>query len=231
MVHFLNTFRLPRAVTSPGGNWNSGSSTGMMMGLNKGFVARYLMVKGALLKKEEPVLHEFMKTSSNPSGIRADTSEGDLEQIQDWEIVLSDISLFKHNMRNSPWSRLDTVFEIGVEIESQVSLQSSTFISISFRGNLPDIRSIIAWLGNIGAIIASVAYRSKDPPHFTLGHSVVIAIIYAGILPTALLALAYSRVNAYRDAQVPKGDDSAGSYSQEKRAGLGAYTPDFRYSL
>ncbi|KAF9503516.1 hypothetical protein BS47DRAFT_1322839 [Hydnum rufescens UP504] len=88
----------------------------------------------------------------------------------------------------------------------------------------------LGW-GNLGAIIASVAYRSKDAPHFTLGHSVVIGFVCAGMILTAFLALAYSRVNAYRDAQVPKGGDSVGSYSQEELAGLGDRAPDFRYSL
>ncbi|KAF9514263.1 hypothetical protein BS47DRAFT_1392542 [Hydnum rufescens UP504] len=102
------------------------------------FKAQYLVVKGALLKKGEPVLQEFTKTSSSPSGRNhllfrfyckstllrlsrdtADTSGGDLEHIQDWEIDLSDTSLFKRNALNSPLNRFDTVFEIGIEIESQ----------------------------------------------------------------------------------------------------------------
>ncbi|KAF9508046.1 hypothetical protein BS47DRAFT_1384889 [Hydnum rufescens UP504] len=123
----------PNLATSPGGNRNSGSSTGMMMGFNNVFEAQYLVVKGALLRKGEPVLHEFTKTSSSPSDsvfvarvyssdsaeIRADTSGGYLEHIHDWEIDLSDTSLFKYNVQNAAWNRFDTVFEIGVEIDSQ----------------------------------------------------------------------------------------------------------------
>jgi hypothetical protein len=46
--------------------------------------------------------------SSDSAEMRADTSGGHLEHIQDWEIDLSDISLFKRNARNSPSNRFDT---------------------------------------------------------------------------------------------------------------------------
>ncbi|KAF9503719.1 hypothetical protein BS47DRAFT_1402134 [Hydnum rufescens UP504] len=101
--------------------------------LERSFQCSGLVVKGAVLRKGEPVLQEFTKTSSSPSDsvfiarvytsdsaeIRPDTSRGDLEHIQDWEIDLSDTSLFKQNARNSPRNRFDTVFEIGIEIASQ----------------------------------------------------------------------------------------------------------------
>jgi len=121
----------PSLAISPGGNWNSTNSAGMMTSFNGVFEAHYLVVKGALLKKGEPVLQEFTKTSSSPSDsvfvakvyssnsaeIRPDTSGGDFEHIQDWEIDLSDTSLFKQNAQTR--NRFNTVFEIGIEIESQ----------------------------------------------------------------------------------------------------------------
>ncbi|KAF9511521.1 hypothetical protein BS47DRAFT_1166375 [Hydnum rufescens UP504] len=71
---------------------------------------QYLVIGGALLGKGEPVLQEFTKASSNLSDsaeILCDTSGGNLGPIQDWEIDLSDISLFKRNARNFPWNRFD----------------------------------------------------------------------------------------------------------------------------
>ncbi|KAF9505886.1 hypothetical protein BS47DRAFT_1306012 [Hydnum rufescens UP504] len=122
----------PNVAISPGGNCSSGNPAGVMMDFNKVF-EYYLVVKGALLKKGEPVLHEFTKTSSSPSDsvfvariyssdsaeVRTDTSGGDLEHLHDWEIDISHTSLFKHNAQNSPGNRFDTVFDIGIEIDSQ----------------------------------------------------------------------------------------------------------------
>jgi len=67
--------------------------------------ARYLVIGGALFGKGEPV-QEFREASSDPSDfaeIRSDTSGGNLEPIQYWEIDPSDISLFKRNARSFPW--------------------------------------------------------------------------------------------------------------------------------
>ncbi|KAF9505787.1 hypothetical protein BS47DRAFT_1306165 [Hydnum rufescens UP504] len=80
-------------------------------------------------------------------------------------------------------------------------------------------------LGNIGAIIASVSYRTKDEPHFTLGHSVVIGFTCAGIIVTFLVALILARINADRDAQALNGENSLGSYTKEELAGLGDRAP------
>ncbi|KAF9514266.1 hypothetical protein BS47DRAFT_1361793 [Hydnum rufescens UP504] len=132
----------PNLAISPGGYWNSGNPPGVTMSFN-GIFDTYLVVKGALLKKGEPVLQEFMKTSSSLSDfvfitrvytsdsaeIRADTSGGDLEYIQNWEIDLSAVSLFKQHARILLGIGLIqvgglffcVVFEIGIEIESQVA--------------------------------------------------------------------------------------------------------------
>ncbi|KAF9518068.1 hypothetical protein BS47DRAFT_1380020 [Hydnum rufescens UP504] len=86
-------------------------------------------------------------------------------------------------------------------------------------------------LGNIGTVIGSVAYRSKDEPHFTLGHSVVIGFMCMGLILTSVLAWVYSRINADREVRVLKGENSTALYSQAELEGLGDRALDFRYSL
>jgi len=84
--------------------------------------------------------------------------------------------------------------------------------------------------GNIGTVIGSVVYRSKDEPHFTLGHSVVIGFICMGLILTCVLNPVYSRINADREARLLKGELLSASYSEEELAGLGDRALDFRYS-
>ncbi|KAF9511524.1 hypothetical protein BS47DRAFT_1383408 [Hydnum rufescens UP504] len=122
----------PNQGFGPEGNWKLGNAA-EINGYNLVFKAQYLVLKGAVLKKGEPVLEEFTKTSTDPSDsvfmarlyssdseeIRPDISGDHLKHIQDWEIDLSGASLFKQNAQNSPQHGFDTVFEIGIEIESQ----------------------------------------------------------------------------------------------------------------
>jgi len=77
--------------------------------------------------------------------------------------------------------------------------------------------------------MASNFYRSKDSPHYHLGHDLEIGFISVGILAWSVLYFNYSRINKKRDEQMARGEHSG--YSPEELSMLGDRAMTFRYTL
>jgi len=113
-------------------NWKS-SNGAAINNRKEVFEVHYVVTKGSLLTKGVPVFKQFTKTSydssdsiviarlysSDSAETWSDTSGGDLAYIKDWKIDLSCSSTFQRNCRNPFRHAFDTVFEIGIEIESR----------------------------------------------------------------------------------------------------------------
>lgn len=77
--------------------------------------------------------------------------------------------------------------------------------------------------------MASNFYRSKDAPHYVLGHALELAFIGAGIIALIILVVNYHRINAKRDRQMTEGAHSG--YTPEEMSALGDRALTFRYIL
>jgi len=77
--------------------------------------------------------------------------------------------------------------------------------------------------------MASNFYRSKDAPHYRLGHSLELAFICAGLIALGVLVINYRRINAKRERQMAEGAHSG--YTPEELAALGDRAVTFRYML
>ncbi|KAF9505320.1 hypothetical protein BS47DRAFT_558685 [Hydnum rufescens UP504] len=102
--------------------------------------SRYLVTKGAVLRKGEPVLKQCRKFCEGPldytfranfySSERAERERyvngGDLTLLMSWTIVLRDIPSFRSYARHPHPEGLDIDFELGIEIDS-VSVQAVWF--------------------------------------------------------------------------------------------------------
>jgi len=93
---------------------------------------KYLVIKGALLKKGEPVLKKVTKIVESPhdylfianfySSDRAEMEQyingGDLAALRTWEIDLSSVPLFRQYARNPHPQGITINFDLGIEIDS-----------------------------------------------------------------------------------------------------------------
>jgi hypothetical protein len=77
--------------------------------------------------------------------------------------------------------------------------------------------------------MASNFYRSKDAPHYVLGHALELAFIGAGIIALLILVVNYRRINAKRDQQMAEGAHNG--YTPEEMSALGDRALTFRYIL
>jgi len=84
-------------------------------------------------------------------------------------------------------------------------------------------------MGNLAGAMASNFYRSKDAPHYVLGHALELAFIIAGIIALLVLVFNYKRINAKRAKQVADGAHSG--YTPEEMSALGDRAVTFRYFL
>lgn len=86
-------------------------------------------------------------------------------------------------------------------------------------------------LGNFGGLIASNVYRSKDAPHYTLGHAVELGFVLQGLLFSApAYAWWLRRANARKRAQL---EEEAGkrTYTVAELHELGDKAPEFTYTI
>ncbi|KAF2430788.1 MFS general substrate transporter [Tothia fuscella] len=84
-------------------------------------------------------------------------------------------------------------------------------------------------VGNLAGAMASNFYRSKDAPHYVLGHALELGFICVGILALIMLVLNYKRINAKRERQTSEGAHSG--YTPEEMSALGDRAVTFRYIL
>jgi len=87
-------------------------------------------------------------------------------------------------------------------------------------------------IGSFAGIIASNIYRAKDSPRYRLGHGVELGLIGIGLLALPTLAIAYTRINARREAIIKTAEDSGGlQYTDEELRRMGDKAPNFRYGI
>lgn len=77
--------------------------------------------------------------------------------------------------------------------------------------------------------MASNFYRSKDAPHYVLGHSLELAFIIVGILAGLVLVFNYRRINAKRARQLA--ENAHNGYTPEELGELGDRAITFQYVL
>ncbi|KAF2464318.1 MFS general substrate transporter [Lindgomyces ingoldianus] len=83
--------------------------------------------------------------------------------------------------------------------------------------------------GNLAGAMASNFYRSKDAPHYVLGHALELGFIVAGIIALLVLVFSYRRINATREKQLAEGAHNG--YTPEEMSALGDRALTFRYFL
>jgi hypothetical protein len=77
--------------------------------------------------------------------------------------------------------------------------------------------------------MASNFYRTKDAPHYVLGHALELAFIVAGLVAGLVLVLNYRRINKKRARQMAEGAHNG--YTPEEMSALGDRAITFRYFL
>ena len=77
--------------------------------------------------------------------------------------------------------------------------------------------------------MASNFYRSKDAPHYRLGHGLELGFIVAGIIGVLVLVFNYKRINAKRERQLAEGAHNG--YTPEELGALGDRAITFKYFL
>ncbi|KAF2085514.1 major facilitator superfamily transporter [Saccharata proteae CBS 121410] len=84
-------------------------------------------------------------------------------------------------------------------------------------------------LGNISGAMASNFYRAKDAPEYTLGHSLELGFICAGILALIVLVISYRLINNQRSKAMNSGAHFGVTVEQLSAQGDRALT--YRYCL
>jgi sugar phosphate permease len=79
-------------------------------------------------------------------------------------------------------------------------------------------------VSNIAGIIAANIYRSKDAPHYRLGHGVELGFIGLGLLLLPIVVYTYSRINTERGAEI-----GGLRYTDEELRSMGDKAPTFPY--
>ncbi|KAG0131183.1 major facilitator superfamily domain-containing protein [Tuber indicum] len=87
-----------------------------------------------------------------------------------------------------------------------------------------------AWqigFGNVGGVISTYSFLSKDAPRFTKGYSIGLAFMCFSVLSCIAYFLAVSRENRKR----VQGIDKYSGATEEEKKSLGDLSPDYRYFL
>lgn len=79
--------------------------------------------------------------------------------------------------------------------------------------------------GNLAGAMASSFYRSKDAPHYILGHALELAFVGVGLCAVVALRWNYTRINKIREGM------PAAEYSNEENSEKGDKAVTFRYAL
>lgn len=82
-------------------------------------------------------------------------------------------------------------------------------------------------MANSSGVWSPFVYQTSDAPGYTLGHSVILAVVFVGGFGYAIISYKLHRENKFRD----KGgrDYLLTEKSAEEIAKLGDYHPSYRY--
>lgn len=93
--------------------------------------------------------------------------------------------------------------------------------------------ALLISVGNMGGIMGSNIYLSREAPKYTTGFAASLAMCCAAILMTLVLRWAYARENKKKDAMLAElGEEGIrAKYSEEELMHMGDKSPFFRYTL
>ncbi|GAA5969811.1 hypothetical protein JCM3765_002193 [Sporobolomyces pararoseus] len=90
-------------------------------------------------------------------------------------------------------------------------------------------------IGNLGALVSSNVYRTKDSPHYYLGHGVVIGFVAMGFIMAPLYAFLLKRANAKKERlqaeQDALPDHEKKVYTVQELRDMGDRAPEFVYTI
>ncbi|TGZ78356.1 retrograde regulation protein 2 [Ascodesmis nigricans] len=88
---------------------------------------------------------------------------------------------------------------------------------------------VIGW-GNLNGVVSSNIFRSKDAPHYRMGHAILVAYLAIGLLGGSILNYIYLR-QENKNRREGKRDYLTEGKTQEEIARLGDVNPEFMYTL
>ncbi|KAF2871393.1 major facilitator superfamily domain-containing protein [Massariosphaeria phaeospora] len=93
--------------------------------------------------------------------------------------------------------------------------------------------ALLISVGNMGGIMGSNIYLSREKPKYTTGFAVSLAMCLAAIAMTFLLRWAYGKENARREALISEHGEEVirARYTDQEMLDLGDRSPFFRYTL
>jgi sugar phosphate permease len=93
--------------------------------------------------------------------------------------------------------------------------------------------ALLISVGNMGGIMGSNIYLSREAPKYTTGFSASLAMCCAAILMTLVLRWAYARENKKKDAMLAELGEAAirAKYTDNELMNMGDKSPFFRYTL
>jgi len=93
--------------------------------------------------------------------------------------------------------------------------------------------ALLISVGNMGGIMGSNIYISREAPKYTTGFSASLAMCFAAIIMTIVLRWAYARENKRKDAMIAEQGEAAikAKYSDDELMQMGDKSPFFRYTL
>jgi hypothetical protein len=93
--------------------------------------------------------------------------------------------------------------------------------------------ALLISVGNMGGIMGSNIYLSREAPKYTTGFAASLAMCCAAILMTLVLRWAYARENKKKDQMLLEHGEEAirAKYSEEELMNMGDKSPFFRYTL
>jgi hypothetical protein len=93
--------------------------------------------------------------------------------------------------------------------------------------------ALLISVGNMGGIMGSNIYLSREAPKYTTGFSASLAMCFAAIIMTFVLRWAYARENKKKDAMVAEMGEEAirAKYTEDELMQMGDKSPFYRYTL
>lgn len=93
--------------------------------------------------------------------------------------------------------------------------------------------ALLISVGNMGGIMGSNIYLSREAPSYTTGFAASLAMCCLAIIMTFVLRWAYTRENNKKDQMILEHGEEAlrAKYSEEELLMLGDKSPFFRYTL
>lgn len=93
--------------------------------------------------------------------------------------------------------------------------------------------ALLISVGNMGGIMGSNIYLSREAPKYTTGFAASLAMCCLAIIMTFVLRWAYARENKKKDQMILEQGEEAirAKYSEEELLMLGDKSPFFRYTL